>query len=252
QKSVDQYQLNSLTKFLFNKAGYTVLFTDEQYPGDLAKNSCLALKVKVSKNSSLFTTKMTIGLYDCRNKIVYATKEGVSKEKEYKRAYQEGIRKSFAELEEMNYTYIPAINITNEEIVVKKEAVALVAIETPKIEKAVEVKEITPILEKKEVNVAEAIKSKPLHKVDNANKTIEGKFHFNNWGTSTISKKEGNYVAVGGDENFEFATIYKTSNPIIFIIKWVAYKQPQLLVINSDGNLAVDTKNGKTIYKRLD
>jgi len=260
QKSEDQYQLNSLTKFLFNKAGYTVLFTDESFPVDLATNSCSGLKVKVNNIKSLLKTKANIELYDCYNKLVYATKVGVSKEKDYKKGYQEAIRIAFTEMGELNYVYTPAIPTNTKKIEVKKDVVVPVAIETPKIEKAVEVKEvitkpiikeIKPILEKKEVKVVEAIKSKPLNRRGDAIKTIEGKFHFTNWGTSIISKKEGNYVAVGGDENFEFATIYKTSKPGVFIIKWVAYKQPQLLVINSEGNLEVDAKNGVTIYKRL-
>lgn len=41
QKSADQYQLNSLTKFLFERAGFTVLFTDESFPVDLSNNRCL-------------------------------------------------------------------------------------------------------------------------------------------------------------------------------------------------------------------
>ena len=261
QKSEDQYQLNSLTKFLFEKAGYTVLFADETYPVDLATNSCLGLKAKVNNKSSFLKIKTNIELYDCYNKLVYATKDGVSKAKDYKKGYQEALRSTFTELGEFNYNYVPAINTTKEVIVVKEEVVASVAIEIPKIDKAVAikevvakpiVKEIAPMLEKKEVKVTEAIKSRPLSSVDIAIKTIEGKFHFSNWGTSTISKMEGNYNVIGGDENFEFATIYKTSKPSVFIIKWVAYKQPQLLVINTEGNLEVDAKNGVAIYQRLD
>tara|TARA_R110001583_G_scaffold34847_6_gene116630 strand:- start:723 stop:1604 length:882 start_codon:yes stop_codon:yes gene_type:complete len=255
QKLEDQYQLNSLTKFLFNKAGYTVLFTDENYPVDIATNSCLGLKTKVNDNSSFLKTKTNIELYDCYNNLVYATKEGVSKEKDYKIAYHEAIRNSFTELSELNYTYAPVIVATKEEVAIP------VAIETPKIKKAVEVKEVItkpiteeviPIVENKKIKVVEVIKSIPLNKVDNSIKTIEGKFHFNNWGTSTISIKEDYYVVVGGDENFEFATIYKTSKPTVFIIKWLAYKQPQLLVIDNKGNLEVDSENGVTIYQRLD
>jgi hypothetical protein len=82
-------------------------------------------------------------------------------------------------------------------------------------------------------------------------KTIEGIFNFENWGRSTISKDGENYVVSGGDENFEFATIYKTSKRTIFIIKWVAYKQPQLVELNSDGNLVIDTNNGVKSYNRV-
>ena len=143
QKSEDQYQLNSLTKFLFNKAGYTVLFTDENYPVDIATNSCLGLKTKVNDNSSFLKTKTNIELYDCYNNLVYATKEGVSKEKDYKKSYQEALRNAFTELSKLNYTYAPVIVATKEEVAISA------AIETPKIKKAVEVKEVItkPIIE---------------------------------------------------------------------------------------------------------
>ena len=39
--SPDQYQLNSLTKFLFDKYGYTAFLQSEELPQDLRNNSCL-------------------------------------------------------------------------------------------------------------------------------------------------------------------------------------------------------------------
>lgn len=270
QNSVDQYQLNSLTKFLFKKSGYTVLFTDEQYPEDLANKSCLALKVKVNKYSSLFKTKLTIDLLDCQNNIVYTSKEGASKEKDYKKGFQEALRKAYAEFEELNYAYDE--NSTQKSILketsVKAEVVAKTNIvkvpKAPKAEKVVALKETVkePVLAvektdvvvkevktefKKEVKVNKVI---PIKK--SIVKTIEGIFNFDNWGHSTISKDGENYVVIGGDENFEFATIYKTSKRTIFIIKWVAYKQPQLVELNSDGNLKIDSKNGVKTYNRVD
>ena len=85
QNSQDQHQLNSLVKFLFNKAGFSVFFADEQYPEDLTMDRCLALKAKVNSNSSLFKTKMSIDLYDCKNKLIYSTIEASSREKVYKK-----------------------------------------------------------------------------------------------------------------------------------------------------------------------
>ncbi|PHQ55292.1 MAG: hypothetical protein COC16_05460, partial [Lutibacter sp.] len=233
QNSQDQHQLNSLVKFLFNKAGFSVFFADEQYPEDLTMDRCLALKAKVNSNSSLFKTKMSIDLYDCKNKLIYSTIEASSREKVYKKAYYEAIRRAFIDLEELNYSYNAASNsnrtIEEKAVVVSKE------IKATKIE-----------------NVRINEKEEPLKVVKKTiAKTIEGKFNFDNWGVSVISKKEDNYIVVGGDENFEFATIYKTSKPTIFIIKWAAYKQPQLLEINLDGNLRIDTKKSSKLFKRI-
>jgi len=262
QNAEDQYQLNSLTNFLFKKSGYTVLYTDEQYPEDLATNSCLALKVKVNKNSSLFTTKMMIDLYDCRNNIVYATKEGVSKEKEYKKAYQEAIRNAFVDIEELNYAYNSTLNSSsNLEAEPEEAVVTLTEVKAPII-KSIEPKEVAePILKEiKPVAKAKVVKLKKVEEAENAPlkiaekptvNSIEGKYIFENWGVSTISKKGDDYNVIGGDENFEFATIYKTSKSTIFILKWVAFKQPQLLEINSDGDLEIDTESGVKTYSRV-
>ena len=263
QKSVDQYQLNSLTKFLFNKAKYTVLYTDDQYPEDLAKNSCLALKASVKNNSSLFKTKITINLYDCRNKLVYTTKDGISKEKEYKKSYQEAIRNAFVDIEELNYAYDSTLNQPGKmEVESKEQLIAITEVETP-IVKSIEVKEVvtesiknemTPVAEAKAIvlNEVKDVKKASLKILEKSTtKPIEGKFNFENWGISTISMKDNVYVVVGGDENFEFATIYKTSKPTIFIIKWVAFKQPQLLEINKDGDLKIDTEAGVKTYSSV-
>ena len=128
-KSEDQYQTSSLTKFLFNKYGYTAFLSDETLPQELAQNRCLALLVDVKNNSGMFTTKNTIELKDCNNSIVYTSEEGKSKEKEYKKAYQEAIRSAFKSIQRLNYKYVPlqeevAVNVISKPEIVK----------TPKVE----------------------------------------------------------------------------------------------------------------------
>lgn len=104
-KQEDKYQINSLTKFLFEKKGFQTIFEDETYPSDLAENLCLGVRVNVVDNSSMFTTKLYIELKDCFNKIVYTSTEGKSKEKEYEKTYNEALRRSFSSIEEMDYTF---------------------------------------------------------------------------------------------------------------------------------------------------
>ena len=81
--------------------------------------------------------------------------------------------------------------------------------------------------------------------------TVEGKYFFDMWGECVIAKKEDGYAVVGGDENFEFATITKTSKPTIFMIKKTGFSQAQLLELNSEGNLQIDAENGVKVYKRI-
>ncbi len=102
----DKYQLNSLSKFLLEKENFKVFF-DDNLPEELAKNRCLGLMVNVLENQSMFKTKLTTELIDCNNNVVFKSKEGVSKEKEYKKAYHEALRDAFQSFKSINYSYKP-------------------------------------------------------------------------------------------------------------------------------------------------
>ena len=67
-KSIDQYQLNSLTKFLFNKYGFTAIMEDEVFPKDLVYNGCLALRTDVEKLKGFFITKLVVVLRNCKDR----------------------------------------------------------------------------------------------------------------------------------------------------------------------------------------
>lgn len=116
----DQFQTSSLTKFLFNKNGFKAFLSDEKFPEDLANNKCLALTAVVNKESGFLNTKNTISLRDCFNNVIYKSKEGKSKNKEYKRAYHEAIRKAFNSIKYLNYKYIPVEETISE---IKKQTI---------------------------------------------------------------------------------------------------------------------------------
>ena len=139
-KSEDQYQLNSLTDFLFMKEGFKTLFNTDSKPQELLNDQCLGLHSEVQKNSSMFTTKLIIVLSNCNNEIVFTSKEGKSKEKDYKKAYHESLRDAFQSISELNYAYDPDVKIQDqakkeneeiqepeliEEIIVKTEKVQI-------------------------------------------------------------------------------------------------------------------------------
>jgi hypothetical protein len=261
-KFEDEYQLNSLTKFLFEKSDFIVLAENDKYPSDLASNNCLGLKVDVKSIASLFKTKINIALRDCENNTVYTSIEGVSKEKDFKRGYHEALRNAFEGFDQINYVYdegsaqksIPIETKVKAEVVSKT-----IIVKAPEVQKAIRIekpeKEPTIKKEKKAMKISKVekeVKETVIKPIKNITiKTVEGRFNFDKWGISTISKEGEMYLVRGGDENFEYATIYKTSNPAIFIIKWQAFKQPQLLQIDSDGNLKVDSENGVRTYKRV-
>jgi len=101
----DKYQINSLTKFLFNKYGYTAFFPDDKLPQELEKNSCLALYVDVVEFKALFKTKLRIDLDDCGGKLVMSSKVGETREKQFDKAYNLALRDAFETYQYADYKY---------------------------------------------------------------------------------------------------------------------------------------------------
>jgi hypothetical protein len=122
------------------------------------------------------------------------------------------------------------------------------------VEKVPEVKELPPMEVAKQIVEKEAKEAKnetvKTYVIPKFN-SIEGNYFVNKWGECSISAKDGYYSFVGGDEKFEFAVIYKTSMPNLFIIKWAAFKQPRLLELDLEGNLKVEGENGEKVFKRV-
>lgn len=254
QTKTNQYQLNSLTKFLFNKAGFNTFLLSDKMPKEIITNNCSTLTGNVVDDSNMFTTKLKIQLVDCYDKIIFETQVVKSKEKDFKTAFYKAIRNAFEEINNLNYSYQPIENdipknTIEEKIVAQSESIK---VKKEMKKKNVDKKEIVVVRAipnlKKDINtVAKVKKTEIFLKPHN---TLVGNYIFERWGISTISKKENSYTVVGGDENFEFATIYKTSKPTVFIIKWVALKQPQLLEIDNNGDLKIDSEKGVKTIKR--
>ncbi len=151
-KKTDQFQLNSLTKFLLEKENFQTFFDDESFPEDLAKDRCLALDADVINKSGLLKTKLLVEFKDCSNNIVFTTIMGDSKEKEYKKAYHESLREAFRSFQSFDHAYENKV-VGNEELVQVK------SVETPIIEKAPEVSPVNP---KKMIAVIPASKTNPV------------------------------------------------------------------------------------------
>ncbi|CAM1372299.1 hypothetical protein [Tenacibaculum xiamenense] len=106
-KKDDQYQTSSLTKFLFEKYGFKAYLDNEALPDDLSRNRCLGLTGVVKDASSMFVTKNFVELRDCNNNILFTSKEGRSKLKDFKKAYHESIRNTFVSIKNLRYKYVP-------------------------------------------------------------------------------------------------------------------------------------------------
>ncbi len=95
QKEDNQYQLNVLTKFLLEKQGFKT-YMESEVPAELLQNPCDLLKADVKNESNMMTSKLQLVLNDCSNKTVFTSEIGKSREKEYKKSYQEALRNAFA------------------------------------------------------------------------------------------------------------------------------------------------------------
>ena len=159
-KEADQYQLNSLTKFLLDKENFTTFFDDESFPEDLVKDRCLALEAKVIDDSGLFKTKLTVQLEDCRKNILFTSRQGDSKEKEYQKAYYEALREAFQTFQTINYTYNPQQKDIQDNVKPEKQPVLQ---ELP-IEKPVNTDPISKVIPEPKVELERPVSPEPPQK----------------------------------------------------------------------------------------
>ena len=151
-KEADEYRLNSLTKFLFEKYNFEALMeNDEVLPSDYSRNNCLGLKADVLKDSNVFKTKLSVQLKNCKNEVIYITSLGESREKSFKVAYNEALRNAFKSFESENYSY------NSKNAIVVNEGIEVVEEKQVEIEKLKE--EIKVLKEEKDLEVIEVPKS---------------------------------------------------------------------------------------------
>ncbi len=112
QTEPNQYDLNRMAKFQFEKLGFIVVAEGQRLPDDLKSNYCLALISEITAKG-LLRTKAKISLKNCHGETVYISGEGVTKEKDLTRAYDVAIRKAFDTMQGLNYSYKPNEAITS-------------------------------------------------------------------------------------------------------------------------------------------
>jgi hypothetical protein len=104
-KSENQYGLNSLVRDLLEEKGFTAYMSNAQMPLEVAGNKCSSLMTDVVEKKGIFVTNLTILLKDCQGNIVFKSKEGKSREKEYQTAYDEALRDAYTSLKAAPYQY---------------------------------------------------------------------------------------------------------------------------------------------------
>ena len=247
-KEENQYQLNALTKFLFEKYGFETLMKSEQKPLDLQENYCLGLTASVKDNSGLFVTKLVVQLEDCRGDIVFESKEGRSRIKEFKDAHHEALRDAFSAIKELNYEYNPS------------EVSAPTASETKEAPQAVEKAEVAqtepenePIKTSEEIETpttapAEVVVENPM--IENASAK---ELNFQKDGINySLEKSDSGYSFYQENSEEPFAVLAKSGGQNSFIYK--SLTRQGVAYFDEGGNLIVEyldaeNKSVELVYK---
>jgi len=101
----DQYGLNTLTKLLLQKYGFKAYLSNEEIPLNTDNQKCNFLYADVIQDKSMFVTKVKVALNDCKEKVVFETQFGSSREKEFAVAYNQAFRESGKSFDKLNYKY---------------------------------------------------------------------------------------------------------------------------------------------------
>ena len=101
----NQYGLATITKLQLEDKGFIAFRDKDTLPLALAANKCLALKAEVVERKTLFSTNLTLYLKDCQGNVLFKSKEGKSREKEFQDAYPQALGDAFASLYTTPYKY---------------------------------------------------------------------------------------------------------------------------------------------------
>jgi hypothetical protein len=101
----NQYQLNDMTKYYFDKNGFNAYFFNELPRVD----NCDGLWADVESIAGFTRTKIIVVLKDCKGNEVYRGEEGTSKQKDYRKSYQDALRNAFNTFEALNIRQVAGV-----------------------------------------------------------------------------------------------------------------------------------------------
>ena len=104
-KEKNQYNLNLLSKMYMQQFGFETYFDTDEVPKDFLENDCNKLYLDVLENNNMFSTKLTVVLKDCKGKVLFTSKEGENKEKDYKLSYNLALREALNSMKTIQYKY---------------------------------------------------------------------------------------------------------------------------------------------------
>ena len=104
-KADDKYRLNTNSRLLLQKYGFKSVFPSDSMPSEIANNNCKKLYFDIIEDNKFLITKIKIVLKDCREKLLFESDYGTSKEKEFEIAYNKALREAGKSFDKLNYKY---------------------------------------------------------------------------------------------------------------------------------------------------
>lgn len=101
----DKYRLNTNSRLLLKKYGFKSVFPSDSIPSEIANNNCKKLYFDLVEDNKFLITKIKIVLKDCREKLLFESDYGTSKEKELEIAYNKALREAGKSFDKLNYKY---------------------------------------------------------------------------------------------------------------------------------------------------
>jgi len=114
QSEPNQYSLNILARVLLKEEGFEVYMDQEEKPLALGLEPCNSLRANIILEDAFLTTKLKFVLLDCSNDVVYETKQGVSRLKDFDKSYKDALRKAFESFSTANYIYDESLDTSKD------------------------------------------------------------------------------------------------------------------------------------------
>ncbi len=117
QKEANEYGINLLLKYKFQKLGFETYLDTDVLPEILRVNTCLITYPVLHVKNNMFKTVTSIELLNCNKESLFKTQSGTSTSKNTKVSYNEAIRKSLKSFGDYKLDYSPV----NEDVVVSEK-----------------------------------------------------------------------------------------------------------------------------------
>lgn len=105
QKEDNEYRINSTIKAFLKQKGFEVYLTNEAMPEGFMDYNCNKVFVNLKEESNMFFTKLQVEFKDCKNKVLFVTDLGESREKNHAKSYNEALLLTLKSFDKARYKY---------------------------------------------------------------------------------------------------------------------------------------------------